>query len=206
MASEADSPPDFDFAAGLAFPLAAGFAVLGGAAAAASFFPSGSLRSNLTWSFLSRRNPCFHPSIRCRACWAASSLAPKSKIKKECAMPCILAGDAPCVKTVRLPKQDVLLKSTLKSTPLVSAHCKGLCFAGKHERSPSQIARSGTQICSHRSPSGVASAERFRAGGNTFRCGFARVLQHGLLPAAPSQYERCPEGQEQLRRCGYARR
>ena len=99
---ESESRLDFDLPPDLAFPFAAGFAVaVEDSIGVESDFASGSLRSNLTWSFLSSRNPCFHASIRCRACWAASSLPSKSKIKKECAMPRILAGDALYVKTGR---------------------------------------------------------------------------------------------------------
>src|SRR5579864_4922821 len=78
---------DFDFAFDEDFALELPLEVLEEvSAAAAACFSSSSLRSIFSWSFLSSRNPCFQPSMRWRACWAASSLPPKSKTKNEYAM------------------------------------------------------------------------------------------------------------------------
>src|SRR5690348_15197391 len=83
---------DFDFAFDEDFALELPLDFLEEVSTEAACFSSSSLRSILSWSFLSSRNPCFQPSRRCRACWAASSSPPKSKTKNEYAMVMNIGG------------------------------------------------------------------------------------------------------------------
>ncbi len=70
-------------------------------------------RSNFTISLLPRRKPCFQPSTLWRACWAASSSEPKSKIMNECAMcllyrlPWAVSSGGPGVKSA---EQQILVR------------------------------------------------------------------------------------------------
>ena len=102
------SSPDFDFDFNLEDPPDLVFelvlASFGAALEAASDSSGDSARSNFNCNFLSRRKPCFHPSIRWRACWATSSFPPKSKTKKEYAMRLVLAGATRDVKSHHRPR------------------------------------------------------------------------------------------------------
>src|SRR5712692_954110 len=82
---------------------------------------SGFTRSNLSCSFLSSRNACRQPSMRCRACCAVCSFAPKSKIRYDCAMPVCLSA--------RTPQSQVLCRALAVLATLLAAGAAALAQA-----------------------------------------------------------------------------